>query len=139
MYWIIGAALWLAGGFLFVSRICRFDAPEEDHRAGAGGDRPVTRFSAGDHSLFLCAAVSAAHEPAPEAGTLVLMDGRKEAPRAASSRFGGRIIADEYISASGRAPRGHRGEGQRAAAVCASGSCNHWQRRQGDGPRSSYE
>lgn len=94
MFWIIAGGLWLAGGFLFVSRICRFGAPEDDPHQLADGDCfPST---AGDHSLSLRDAVPAVVEPAPAAGTLVLVkDGLNEPPRASSFRLHGRMFGDD--------------------------------------------
>ena len=96
MFWIIGGGLWLVGGFLFVSRICRFNAPEDDQRRVGEGNCPPAPSSAGDHSLSLRDAVPAVVEHAPAAGTLVLIkDGLNEPPRASSLRVHGRIIGDD--------------------------------------------
>ena len=96
MFWIIGGGLWLAGGFLFVSRICRFGAPEDDRRRLAEGNRPFAPSSAEDHSRSLRDAVPAVVEHAPAAGTLVLIkDGLNERPRASSLRIHGRSIGDD--------------------------------------------
>lgn len=94
MFWIIGGGLWLAGGFMFVSCIFRFGAPEDDPHQLADGD--CFPFIAGDHFLSLRDGVPAVVEPAPAARSLVLVkDGLNEPPRASSLRFHGRIIGDD--------------------------------------------